>query len=80
MTVKELKELLADMPDDMEVLIPTESFFNGLFVSPCMVESGEIDIHGEKEQEAFALVPCGFFELNNEDDEDILHFPPPELN
>jgi hypothetical protein len=41
MNVKKLKELVANLPDDMKVYIPghpTEGF-TGLFISPCEVDS-----------------------------------------
>ncbi len=84
MTVADLKDLIADLPDDMPVLIPlnpTEGFDGELF-SPCLVESGIGTLEGlspedEQEalllnkpttQEAFVLVPCGYFEEHEEID------------
>jgi len=40
MTVKELKQLLEGVDDNIDVLIPTSEEFNGIFFSPCLVESG----------------------------------------
>lgn len=43
MTIKDLKEKLSGLPDEMEVMIPLNagSGFDGMFFSPCMEESGE---------------------------------------
>lgn len=43
MTVLELKEMLADLPDEMQVLVPLNAGdgFDGAFFSPCLEESGE---------------------------------------
>lgn len=68
MNVKELKELLADVDDDMEVLIPMTMEFDGYFKSPCVHDSGENSMGAVKEDgdeeeiTSFILVPCGFFE------------------
>ena len=46
MNVKELKELMATLPDEMKVYIPghpTEGF-TGLFCSPCPEASGEQEL------------------------------------
>jgi len=42
MTVKELKEKLANAPEDMQVLIPLNAAtgFDGMFFSPCNGDSG----------------------------------------
>lgn len=40
MTVKELRELLAEADDNLEVLIPVTGEFDGRFYSPCSEESG----------------------------------------
>jgi hypothetical protein len=42
MTAKDLKTLLADVPDDMQVLIPLNAGegFTGEFFSPCNEDSG----------------------------------------
>lgn len=76
MTVGDLKEMLADASDDMPVLISLAGDFDGMFVSPCMKESGiseaAIYEYEEDEEEAlllgkeitrtdFILVRCGFF-------------------
>lgn len=49
MTVKDLKEMLRDAPDEMQVLIPLNAGegFTGEFFSPCVEESGEIDMGTE---------------------------------
>lgn len=43
MTVKDLKEKLQNLPDEMEVMIPLNAGdgFDGMFFSPCVEESGE---------------------------------------
>ena len=57
MTVKDLKELLAGMPDEMQVLCPLDAGdgFTGHFFSPCIEESGEAE-----------------FGLDDLDDEDVM--------
>ena len=77
MTVKELKELLKDAPDDMQVLIPFDSTqFDGRFLSPCVAETGigelGIEEDSDKTESSFVIVPHGFFEEK--------HGVPPELN
>lgn len=79
MTVKDLKELLENVSDDLQVLLPMTMEFDGAFYSPCIEESGvgglgledlsEEDIAEHEllnkelpSQDAFCLVPCGFFE------------------
>ena len=77
MTVKDLKKLLAEADDDMQVLIPMSEPFDGVFLSPCMEESGVADlgIHEDEEDEkeavllgkpvtekSFVIVRCGFFQ------------------
>lgn len=46
MTVKQLKEKLASLSDDMQVIIPVEPSegFTGIFFSPCVKESDVIII------------------------------------
>ena len=76
MNVKELKLMLADCPDEMNVLISLTGEFDGAFVHPCLEESGEADLgiyeieEDEKEaallnrpitEKSFVLVRCGFF-------------------
>lgn len=87
MTVKDLRELLNDAPDEMQVLIPVNPVFDGMFISPCIEESGVSDLglyedeNDEKQAEllnkpvtekSFVLVGCGFFEEHQG--------PPVELN
>ena len=77
MNAGKLKELLKDVPDDMQVLIPLSNEFTGEFYSPCSEDSGSLEMglipdeEDEKEAEllgkkitdkSFVLVPCGFFE------------------
>lgn len=77
MTVKELKKLLKKAPDDMQVLIPINGEFDGMFFSPCMGESGVselgIDDEGDETESTFLLVPHGFFEIDHD-------APDPQLN
>ena len=40
MKVKELKQLLEGVDDEMDVLIPSSNEFDGLFFSPCLLDSG----------------------------------------
>lgn len=51
MTIKKLKELIADLPDDMKVLVPAQPTegFTGHFFSPCEQDSGVIEMGGEAE-------------------------------
>lgn len=44
MIIADLKELIAGLPDDMEVFCPMNPMegFTGAFYSPCLVESGKI--------------------------------------
>lgn len=77
MTVKNLKEMLADVPDDAIVLIPMSGEFDGFWNQPCTKSSGisqlTEDENGEESPlDAFILVPCGFFDEPTE--------PDPELN
>lgn len=50
MNIKKLKELIADLPDDMKVLVPAEPTegFTGAFFSPCEQESGVIEMGGDE--------------------------------
>jgi hypothetical protein len=63
MTVKELRELLADAPDDMEVIVPNT---DGYFYAASAEESGiapmDITRGGEPTQESFFILPYGFFD------------------
>lgn len=66
MKVKDLRELLEGVDDDMHVLIPVNPVFDGMFKHPCLVESGvgELGVNENlgTTEESFLLVPCGFFE------------------
>ena len=77
MNVKELKELLKDVPDDTPVVIPVKQYFDGAFYSPCIEDSGvgELGLYFDEEEEkeaallgkpthenSFMLLPHGFFE------------------
>lgn len=46
MTVKELKQLLEGLDENMDVVIPLQPMegFTGAFFSPCMQESGQIEM------------------------------------
>jgi hypothetical protein len=50
MTVKKLKELLTNVPDEMKVLIPANpgEGFTGVFFSPCEEESTVIEMGGDE--------------------------------
>ena len=58
MTIKDLKEIIADLPDDMDVLVPMNPMdgFDGSFFSPCIEETQVItfgleDIDEDEEKE-----------------------------
>jgi hypothetical protein len=80
MTIGDLKEMIHALPDDMQVLIPMNAGegFDGAWFSPCIEESGEATLGIDEDEEngetdeAFCIVPCGFFEPH----EGV----PPELN
>jgi|GEM_PF-2423888 len=76
MKVKDLKQLLAEADDDLDVLIPMNGEFDGMFKHPCVEESGVTELglneDSDETKPAFLLVPCGFFEEH----EGV----PPELN
>jgi hypothetical protein len=40
MTVKDLNEMLLGVDENMQVLIPINKEFDGMFYSPCNIESG----------------------------------------
>lgn len=71
MTVKELKELIAEIDDNVEVLIPLHmDITDGLFYSPCFELSGEIEanVDGLEDldfirEKSFLLVPNGFLKI-----------------
>lgn len=71
MTVKDLKLLLADADDDLQILIPASGEFDGMFKSPCMEETGVAELGIEEDSDetmkSFCIVPCGFFEISHED-------------
>jgi hypothetical protein len=65
MTVKQLKGLLKDVDDEIEVLIPVNAQFDGMFRSPCTHETGVSQI---------ADIPTtideyGLVEMHDEEDE-----------
>lgn len=77
MKVKDLKKLLKDASDEMDVLIPLDpTQFDGMFLRPCVEASGVsglgVEEHSDETIDSFILVPCGFFE----EKEGV----PPELN
>ena len=82
MNVGELKKILEGMDDDVRILIPLDvsSGFTGEFFSPCGEESGEITMgmmpDMSDEEDCFLLVPHGFFQIDDENDNDFI----PELN
>jgi hypothetical protein len=45
MKIKDLKKLIADLPDDMKVFLPGNmKEFDGMLVEPCSYESGVSEI------------------------------------
>lgn len=84
MKVKDLKKILSEIPkgmtftewNEMDVLIPMNGEFDGMFVSPCVEETGlgELGIEEDSDEtmKSFVIVPCGFFEE--------AYGVPPELN
>jgi len=88
MTVGDLKILLEDMDDHVEVLIPVNmDEADGLFYSPCVEMSGEIEanVDGLEDLEfitekSFLLVPCGFFGELIDDFDEMDEEINPELN
>lgn len=50
MTVKKLKEILENLPDDMKVLVPAQPTegFTGHFFSPCEKDSEVIEMGGDE--------------------------------
>lgn len=85
MKVWELKDMLFEVPegmteqewDEVDVMMPSGTEFDGYFVSPCMEDSGYSELTPDDDEEnpicSFVLVPCGFFELEE-------GRVPPELN
>lgn len=86
MLVKDLMALLANAPDDMQVLISLNPEFDGMFISPCNVESGVADLgiyedENDEQQAAlldkptseksFMIVRCGFFKEHEGPDPDL---------
>lgn len=57
MKVSELKELLAEAPDDMDVFMAMDS---GDLVTACYANSDivEVEMIGEPKQAIFLLIPC----------------------
>ena len=67
MTVGELKLLLELVDDDLLVLMPANGEYDGHFISPCMNESGIVELGDDEDNEddfepSFLLVPHEFFE------------------
>lgn len=89
MTVKELKELLADAPDTMIVYVGSVTHL-GMFAfqEPCMCDSGITELgpveegeHGLSEgAKIFALIPHGLGVSEDEIDEEGIKPPPEVLN
>jgi hypothetical protein len=82
MLVKDLKELLKDIPphlteeefDELQVLIPTKMYFDGVFFSPCKIDSGRGEYGTEDGMvDSFLLIPCGFFTRSPEEIEPNLN-------
>lgn len=76
MKVHQLKALLKDKDDNLEVMIPVTGEFGEFegFVSPCPEESRSLALGDDDYEDSLVLVPCGFF------DEPMLGGVPPELN
>jgi hypothetical protein len=78
MTVKDLKELLETLPDDMQVLVPIHPMesFTGEWFSPCIEESQVtemgLDEEGDETEKSFTIVPCGYYNVHEG--------PPVEMN
>jgi hypothetical protein len=49
MTIGDLKEMIKDLPDDMDVMVPLNAGagFDGIFFSPCLNQSGEAEFGTE---------------------------------
>lgn len=74
MTVKELKDKLEGLDDEIRVVIPQDSqLFDGFFYSPCVEESGKSEMgvneNLKTEETMFLLVPCGFFDKEHDERE-----------
>jgi hypothetical protein len=86
MNVGELKELLKEVPDDIQVFFAASDYFDGLFKEPCLNMSGVAGmVLNNEEEQAFILVPCNYFNIEDSDnvDDDLDDEPPvfyPELN
>lgn len=85
MTVKELKELLAEAPDDMVVMVAVEDHLQpGLFAfaEACTCETGVTDLDATEDglilSKAFLILPHGFgvSESDPQSGDEII----PELN
>lgn len=76
MNIAELKALIKDLPDNLEVMIPVNGEFGEFegFISPCTQESQSMPLGADEFDDSFVLVPCGFF------DEPIFDEVSPELN
>lgn len=79
MTVKELKELLAEAPDDLPVMVAVEDHLHpGMFAfaEACTCETGisEVGISEESSESVFLILPHGFSvsEADIENGEDII--------
>ena len=91
MTIGQLEDLINNKPDNLsweewrnsEVLIPMNDSFDGLFFSPCEESSGYAELPSDIEDTSphtLVLVPCGFFdEDDNDETQDSSDFHP-ELN
>ncbi|MHA4844431.1 hypothetical protein ACX0G7_09715 [Flavitalea antarctica] len=76
MKVKDLLKMLQGIDPEMSVLISHSGEFDGVFLHPCLEESGvtELGLHEDSDEteKSFVLVRCGFFNEH----EGV----PPELN
>ena len=73
MKVKNLKMLMDGVDDEMEVLIPSSTTFNGLLLSPCENESGVSQVPttddelNPQERDVFILAPHGYTNVEQEE-------------
>lgn len=77
MNIRELKELIKDLPDDLEVMIPVCGVMGELdeFISPCPQASFPVPLHNDDDlEDTLILAPCGFY------DEPEYPEVPPTLN
>ena len=65
MNIKELRTLIEDLPDDLEVMFPVYDNYGKLdgFMTPCPEESQPRPLNNDDDfDDSLVLVPCGFFD------------------